>query len=76
MDYKLSREYLLSLKINKQELDAELNAWKCCMEDSERVLTEFDKEKNYYLRQKNYKMKWMVGLLVVGATGNFRSSML
>ena len=46
------------------------------MEDSERVLTEFDKEKNYYLRQKKYKMKWMVGLFVVGATGNFRSSML
>ena len=51
MDYKLSREYLLSLKINKQELDAELNAWKCCMEDSERVFTEFDKEINYYSSQ-------------------------
>ena len=76
MDYKLSREYLLSLKIKKQELDAELNAWKCCLEDSERVFTEFEKEIYYYLSQENNKMKWMVGLFVVGATGNFSSSML
>ena len=46
------------------------------MEDTERVLTEFDKEVNDYLRRESHKTKWMVGFLVVGATGNFRSSML
>ena len=46
------------------------------MEDTEIVLTEFDKEVKDYLRRESHKTKWMVGFFVVGATGNFRSSML
>ena len=76
MDYKLSREYVLSLELKKYELDGELNTWKCYMEDTEGVLTEFDKEIKDYLSRESYKMKWMVGFFVVGTTGNFRSSML
>ena len=67
---------MLLLEIKKQELDGELKTWKSSMEDTERVLTEFDKEVNDYLRRESHKTKWMVGFLVVGATGNFRSSML
>lgn len=67
-DYKLSRECLLLLEIKKQELDGELKTWKSFMEDTERVLTEFDKEVNDYLRRESHKTKWMVGFLVVGAT--------
>ena len=76
MDYKLSREYVLSLELKKYELDGELKTWKCYMENTEGVLTEFDKEIKDYLSRESYKMKWMVGVFVVGTTGNFRSSML
>ena len=76
MDYKLSREYVLSLELKKYELDGELNTWKCHMENTDGVLTEFDKEIKDYLSRESYKMKWMVGFFVVGTTGNFRSSML
>ena len=76
MNYKLSRENLLSLEIKKDELDGELNIWKCYIEDTERVLTEFDKEIKEYLSRESYKSTWMVGFFVVGATDNFRSSVL
>ena len=76
MNYKLSREYLQSLEIKKDELDGELNIWKCYIEDTERVLTEFDKEIKEYLSRESYKSTWKIGFFVVGATGNFRSSML
>lgn len=68
VDYKLSREYVLSLELKKYELDGELNTWKCYMEGTEGVLTEFDKEIKDYLSRESYKMKWMVGLFVVGTT--------
>lgn len=76
MDYKLSKEYLQWLEVKKDELDGELNIWKRYIKDTERVLTEFDKEIKEYLSRERYKSKWMIGFFVVGATGNFRISML
>ena len=76
MDYKLSKEYLQWLEVKKDELDGELNIWKRYIKDTERVLTEFDKEIKEYLSRESYKSTWMVGFFVVGVTGNFRSSML
>ena len=76
MDYKLSKEHLQWLEVKKDEVDGELNIWKCYIEDTERVLTEFDKEIKEYLSRERYKSKWMIGFFVVGATGNFRISML